>query len=249
MFKKNRDNMKYRFSPVAFLGIVLISSLGYLFIDVFFMPKSLKYEDDAVFKRSVARFGFDSNDSLNLWQEKVFKGKVLYSIKSDRRQGYLNAYSNNSASSLLYWLKFSPKTQPMISWKWKVVKFPDKKGGAVSDSKWVEKDDYAARFYVIFPRFPFLRLQCVEYVWARDLPEGTVLTNPNFKNLKIVVVESGAGNLGKWVFEERNLYNDFIKLFGSQPGNVGAIAVMTDAENTASTAEAQYDEIRVGYER
>lgn len=43
--------------------------------------------------------------------------------------------------------------------------------------------------------------------------------------------------------EERNVYEDFKKACGREPGEVGAVAIMTDTDNTASTAEADYDDI------
>jgi hypothetical protein len=64
-----------------------------------------------------------------------------------------------------------------------------------------------------------------------------------------MVLEAGEENLGKWVYVERNIVEDFKKAFGRNPGKVGAIAIMTDADNTLSTAEAQYDEVKVGYEK
>jgi hypothetical protein len=87
----------------------------------------------------------------------------------------------------------------------------------------------------------------LEYVWDKNLAEGTLMTSPYYKNIKIIVAESGDKNLGKWVSEKRNIYDDFKKAFGYEPGNVGAIAIMTDTDNTLSTAEADYDEIKVGY--
>ena len=197
--------------------------------------------------RGIAWFNFGQKNALVGWEEKIFKGRVIYSIKPDRIGRVLDAYSSNAASGLLYWLNFNPSIQPMVSWKWKVLKFPDRKKGASEGSWWLEKDDYAARFYVIFPRFPIFRLQCLEYVWDKNLPKGAVLTNPNFTNLKIIVVESGEENLGRWVYVERNIYEDFKKYFGKSPGNVGAIAIMTDSDNTASVAQAQYNDIEVGY--
>ena len=199
--------------------------------------------------RGVAWFRFNDENALDGWEEKIFKGKVLYTIKEDAGGGYLNAYSRNAASGLLYWLKFNPRERPMVGWKWKVTKFPDKKEGTFRDSPWLEKDDYAARFYIIFPRFPFFRAQCLEYVWDKELPVGTIITNPNYTNLKIIVIESGEKNRGKWIKVERNIYEDFKQFFGGQPPDVGAIAIMTDAENTESTAEAQYNDIEVGYEK
>ena len=199
--------------------------------------------------RGVAHFGFDTRDALRGWEEKIFKGRVIYSLKSEKGKGYLDAYSRNAASGLLYWLNFNPRKNPLVSWRWKVVRFPENKMGRLRGKGWLENEDYAARFYIIFPRFPMFRLQCLEYVWDKQLPEGTVLTNPNFKNLKIIIVESGEKNLGKWVRVERNIYEDFRKIFGREPGSAGAIALMTNSDNTQSIAQAQYNDVEVGYEK
>lgn len=191
-------------------------------------------------------FDFRDKDALNEWEEKVFKGRVLYSVVINKIGGYLSAYSKNAASGILYRLSFSPRKEPIVSWKWQVIKFPDKSKKSTSGG-WIEKDDYAARFYIIFPSFPlFYNTKSLEYVWDRDLPEGTILTSPYFNNIKIIVAESGEKNLGKWAYEARNIYDDFKKSFGREPSRVGAIAIMTDTDNTISTAEANYDEIKIG---
>jgi hypothetical protein len=135
----------------------------------------------------------------------------------------------------------------MVSWKWKVLSFPKKSAVAKEGGTWIERDDYAARFYIIFPKLAFTHTKSLEYVWDEKLPEGTIMDSPYFKNIKIVVIESGNANLNKWVQEKRNVCEDYIKAFGSKPGMAGAIAIMTDTDNTQSTAEAQYDEIKVGY--
>jgi hypothetical protein len=51
------------------------------------------------------------------------------------------------------------------------------------------------------------------------------------------------------VYEERNIYEDYKKAFGRKPGAVGAIALMTDTDNTLSVAEAFYKDIKVGYKK
>lgn len=192
-------------------------------------------------------FSFDKQDALNEWQEKIFKGKVFYSVKVERSGGYLTAYSRNSASGILYEVSFNPRKDPWVSWKWKVIKFPERETAQNVPTNWIEKDDYATRFYVIFPALIFTNIKTLEYVWDRYLPEGTMMTSPYYKNIKIVVAESGEGKLGKWVFEKRNIREDFKKAFGREPGKAYAIAIMTDTDNTNSTAEAEYDEIKVGY--
>jgi len=244
------DKKKFDLLLIAAFGMIFLVCLVILVVPLIQEATLSKINSFQEYLfRGVAWFTFDQSNALKLWEEKIFKGKVLYSIKKDRSGGYLNAYSENAASAILYWLKFEPVKKPMVSWKWKVTKFPKKTGGEYGESSWIEKEDYAARFYVIFPKFPFFRMKSLEYIWDKNLPVGSILTNPNFKNLKIIVIESGEKNLGRWVSVERNVFEDFKKAFGRNPGNVGAIAIMTDAENTASTAEAQYDEIKVGYDK
>jgi len=239
--------MKIKHQKIIVTGLTAVVIVCALLFAAFLFNSGRPPYDKSL--RGVAWFRFNQQDSLDGWEEKIFNGRVLYSVKDGSGKGYLNAYSQQAASGILRWVKFNPKKHPMISWKWKVVRFPDRKPGIFTDSSWVEKDDYAARFYVIFPRFPFFRLECLEYVWDKDLPAGTVLDNANFPNLKIIVASSGDKDLGKWINVERNVFEDFRKYFGKSPGDVGAIAIMTDADNTASTAEAQYNDIEVGYDK
>ena len=194
-------------------------------------------------------FPFNKKDALKEWEEKVFKNRVLYTVEPRKEGGYLLAQSKKASSGLLHKLSFHPKKHPMISWEWKVNKFPAKAKGKYSKEGWLEKDDYAARVYVIFPSWYMPHIKCLEYVWAENLPEGKIMTSPYWKNIKLIVAESGSKNIGQWVFEERNIYEDYRKAFGSSPGRAGAIALMTDTDNTLSTAEAQYTAIRVGYKK
>jgi len=128
-----------------------------------------------------------------------------------------------------------------------VTKFPDKNTATVKGG-WIERDDYAARVYVIFPSWNFMATRSLEYIWDEKLPEGTIITSPYFGNIKLIVAESTTKNLNKWVPEKRNIYEDYKKAFGRFPAsNVGAIALMTDTDNTLSTAEAAYKDIKVGY--
>ncbi|NQU73273.1 MAG: DUF3047 domain-containing protein [Candidatus Omnitrophica bacterium] len=192
-------------------------------------------------------FRFGKKNALDEWEEKIFKGRVLYTVKLNKAGGYLSAESKSAASGILYNIEFDPKKTPMISWKWKVLQFPKKRIVEEETEGWIEQDDYAARLYVIFPRFSFALTKSLEYVWARDIPEGTIISSPYSANIKIIVAQSGGSLIKRWVSEERNVYEDFKKAFGKKPGKVGAIAIMTDTDNTQSTAEANYDEIKVGY--
>ena len=194
-------------------------------------------------------FLFNHEGALSEWQEKVFKDQVLYTVESLPDGGQLAAKSDQACSGLIYKIKFNIHELPMMSWNWKVTKFPTKTDTTDESGSWVEKDDYAARVYVIFPSWNFMNIKTIEYIWDEDRPEGTVLTSPYFKNIKLIVVESGKSNMNEWVFEERNIYADYKKAFNKKPPKyAGAIALMTDSDNTLSTAEALYKDIKVGYD-
>ncbi len=193
------------------------------------------------------KFPFKEKDALEEWQEKIFRGRVLYSVKAGKDGSHLAAYSADTASGIFYHIRFHPKQLPLISWKWKVLRFPTKLNKSAEKGGWIEQDDYAARLYVIFPKLSFYLTTCLEYVWDKSMPVGTIKESPYSKNIKIIVVESGNKNLNKWVREKRNIYEDYLEAFGRKPGKVGAIAIMTDTDNTQSTAEAHYDELKVGY--
>lgn len=239
------------------IGIVVVNYwvlIKETLVSLSLKPKTMIEEDvvcwDPSFGGKILKcFYFNHKNALNEWEEKIFKNRSLYSVAMQAEDGYLKAYSNKSSSGIFYRLGVNTRRYPYVSWKWKVVKFPESETKNLEACDWIEKDDYAARFYVIFPSLFFSRTKSLEYVWDKEVPEGTIKTSPYFKNIKIFVVESGEKNLNKWVFEERNIYEDYKKAFGMQAGSIGAIAIMTDTDNTLSTAEAHYDEIRVGYNK
>lgn len=194
-------------------------------------------------------FPFNREDALKEWKEKVFRGRVFYEVNPGEPQGYLFAKSDRASSGLYYQISFSPKKYPYISWSWKIGRFPSKAENANKGKKsWIERDDYAVRVYVIFPAFIFTNTKCIEYVWSEDMPKGEVLTSPFYGNIKLLVLESGSEKVGEWVLEERNIMDDYRLAFGNSPqAAVGAIALMTDADNTQSSSEGYYAGIKVGY--
>lgn len=217
----------------------------YIFISVFFILALVK----AAFGFDLPKwFPFSSERSLGEWQNKIFKGKVIYKVEKERSDGYLRALSLGSASAIFYKIRerFKAEDYPMISWKWKVVKFPDKEKLKLRQG--VERDDYAARVYVIFPSINFMNSRVLEYVWDETQPMENISISPYSKNIKLIVVQTGADKKGDWVQEERNIFEDYKKAFGAKPRlRVGAIALMSDADNTQDVSEAYFDDIRVGY--
>lgn len=82
------------------------------------------------------------------------------------------------------------------------------------------------------------------YVWCSRQPAGTVLNNPRTSRIRKFVLESGATQLSRWLDYERDVRADFEKVFGEAPGALVSIGIMTDTDNTRSTATAWYGPIR-----
>jgi len=195
---------------------------------------------------AVKWFKFDEENALKEWTEKIFRGRVFYSLEHAKEDGFVHALSQDAASGLYYKMRFSPSKLPMISWKWKVRKFPEV--SANEPNKDVSRmDDFAARIYLVFPSGSFGSSRCLEYIWDERLPRETIVDSPWGKNIKLIVVRTGADR-DMWYKEERNIYEDFKKAFGYYTKlDVGAVAFMTDTDDTRDTAEAYYDEIKLGY--
>jgi len=82
------------------------------------------------------------------------------------------------------------------------------------------------------------------YVWCNRDPVERVVINPRTDRVREVVMESGPRNLHRWMDYERDIRADFLKAFGEQPGALVAIGVMTDTDNTGSTARAWYGSVQ-----
>ena len=61
----------------------------------------------------------------------------------------------------------------------------------------------------------------------------------------MVAVESGPTHVGEWMEERGNVLEDFRKFFGENPPTVGAVAIMTDTDNTGEKAVAWYGPIQI----
>jgi len=59
----------------------------------------------------------------------------------------------------------------------------------------------------------------------------------------MIVVESGVAHSNTWLTEERNIYQDYLDIFGEEPPMISAVAIMTDSDNTGESAVSYYGDI------
>lgn len=186
---------------------------------------------------AVGRF---SAGDLTGWEEQTFRGKrkTTYTLVTDGDRTVVRATSDRAASGLLKKVDITAKELPILRWSWKI-------GGIIRNGNALTKagDDYAARVYVVFPRTLFWRTKAISYVWANHVPKGSSVPNAYTGNVMMVAMESGGALAGKWIAERRNIYEDYVRLFGEEPPKLGAVAIMTDTDNTGTAATAWYGDI------
>ena len=161
------------------------------------------------------------------WVSKSFKGKTEYTWVKEDGKPSVRATSSNAASGLIYNIEYDLQEYPYITWNWKVNNII-----ATGDASLKSGDDYSARIYVVFSSFFFWNTKVINYIWANKLPRNQIIPSSYTSNSIMVSVESGPANTGKWLTETRNVYEDYIRFFGKKPPSVGAIAIMTDTDNT-----------------
>ncbi|WP_239077519.1 DUF3047 domain-containing protein [Geobacter sp. SVR] len=175
------------------------------------------------------------------WKEQtigIFKPKTVYRLAKDNERSFLAAHSAKSASGMLYKLKLDPKEYPLLKWSWKVDHTIAK-----GDERTKEGDDFSARIYVLFPRGIFSETRAICYVWANKLTKGEHVASPFTKNIITVAVDSGDEAIGRWISHQRNVYQDYRKFFGEEPPRIGAVALMTDTDNTGESTAGYYGDI------
>jgi hypothetical protein len=172
------------------------------------------------------------------WQVKSFRGETAYRVVAENGNHVLRAESRGTASGLLRKVEVEPGDYPALTWRWKVA-------GTIAqgDERTRAGDDYAARVYVVFPHWFFPKTRTLNYIWANHLPAGEFLANAYTGNAVMIAVRSGPLQAGEWLTERRDIVADYRRAFGEEPPRIGAIAVMTDTDNTGATATAWYDDL------
>jgi hypothetical protein len=83
------------------------------------------------------------------------------------------------------------------------------------------------------------------YIWTDLVPVGTVIPSAHTGQVKMLAVASGRDGIGAWQSVQRNVGEDYRRAYGTEPGPVIGIAVMTDTDNTGTRAAGDYAGIRL----
>jgi len=215
-------------------------------------PKEGAASQLAVF--SASKPGEPVPSEWNPWSMSNFKTRTQYQLVEDGGATVLKGLAHESASGLLHDLDLDLRDRPILSWRWKVMDL------APSDDS---PDDSPVRVLVNFAgdlsKLPFgdrlfydqfrfftgqqLPYAGVMYVWGSKTPKDGEVRNKYTSRIKMIAVESGRANLGRWLSESRNVEEDYRRLFGEEPGKVVSVGIMTEADKSDRTLEAYYGDI------
>ncbi|OZG71716.1 hypothetical protein BTA51_18915 [Hahella sp. CCB-MM4] len=182
-----------------------------------------------------------------------------YRIVKDGDVIAVEANADRSASGIIREIEYSVSEFPILQWSWKISSVYER-----GDFTKKSGDDYPARVYITFDSsgvelswWEKLQVKSYEliygetpplatlsYIWANRGKVGTIVDNPYTGRVKMVLVNSGNDQAGRWVSQERNLREDFVAAFGYEPPPVSAIAIMTDGDNTQSSTTSWYGALR-----
>ncbi len=191
---------------------------------------------------SVLQESFDAGWQERWREQRLAWRKTLYRTVERDGEAVLRAESWRSASGLWRPLRVDAPVSGTISWRWK-IEHPIPRNRREREKR---GDDYAARVFVVFGgEFAERDARAVCYVWAADLPVGSVFASPYTENVAMIVVASGVAGAGEWAEVERDFVSDYRAFFGEPPRTVSAVAVMVDTDNTSTLARTFFDDILV----
>ena len=194
------------------------------------------------------------------WTLSVLKKATEYELVEQDGRTVVRASADQSASGLIHEVRFDPCEYPLITWRWKVptlIESADNTRSGLEDSPVrivvAFEGDIAhlpaldriafAQFRALTKReLPYATLM---YIWENRQPRDTVIRNRITSRVRMIVAESGAGRVGEWREETRDLVADYRAAFGGDPPPVKWVGIMTDSDNTRSHIRGYYGDLEI----
>jgi hypothetical protein len=172
------------------------------------------------------------------WKARREGGKTVYTVQEEAGLRFLHANAQRFASQAAKPLAWDLKRYPVLAWSWRPIEFP--KGADEKDGK----NDSVLSVYFMVPYSSIRGPRAVKYIWSERVPVGTRLES-NGGLTQVRVLESGTAKRGQWVEERVKVRDDWLAYFEEKdvPKPAG-IAVLTDSDDTASSAQGDYAKFR-----
>ena len=183
-------------------------------------------------KGKVGRFPSD-------WKPRKDAGREVYSVQEMDGLRFLRARAKGLGIQAAKEYEWDPKAYPMLVWSWRPIEFP-----AGSDERQPKTNDSAISVYAVFPHTPW-SVKTIKYIWSAVVPVGTRLSS-SAGLTQVLVIRNGTDRKGGWTEERVNILEDYTKFFDeAEAPKASGIAVLTDADDTKSTARGDYANFRL----
>jgi hypothetical protein len=152
-------------------------------------------------------------------------------------QGFTRDKSIRLVLSRKTTLRWNVSNKPYLRWRWRAHALP--KG---ANEKNDDKNDTGGAVYVTFERNWLGLPKSIKYTYSSALEPGTTV---DYGNLKVLVVASKpTTGTGTWVSHERNVVEDYKRLFGDKPDKTPlAVMLWSDSNTVNSTGRVDFDDI------
>jgi len=173
------------------------------------------------------------------WRVRKDAGKEVYSVREEGGRRFLQAHAKGLGIQAARESEWDLKSHPVLAWSWRPREFP--RGADEKDGK----NDSALAVYMLVPYSRITGPKAVKYIWSEKVPVGTRLSSNNGLT-QVRVLHSGTDKKDQWVEERVNVRDDYLKYFEEKdvPEPAG-IAVLTDSDDTKSSAQGDYANFRV----
>jgi hypothetical protein len=175
------------------------------------------------------------------WRVRSDEGRPVYTVQEEGGRRFLRARSDGlgiqAARETEGW---NLATHPVLTWSWRPREFPR---GA--DERKPATNDSALAVYMAVDYSMTRGPKAVKYVWSQTVPAGTRLSS-NQGLTHVLVLRSGPPPpKGAWVEQRVDVLRDWQAAFDeSETPSPAGIVVLTDADDTRSTAAGDYASFR-----
>jgi Protein of unknown function (DUF3047) len=173
------------------------------------------------------------------WKVRKDSGRQVYKVAEEGGVRFLRAVSKGIGIQAGRETKdWGLAARPVLAWSWRPRQFP--KGADERTSK----NDSALAVYMVVEHSRVAGPKAVKYIWSERVPVGTHLTSNNGLT-QVRVLRSGPASGTGWTEERVNVLEDYRKYFADKgTPKPNGIAVLTDADDTKSSAAGDYANFR-----
>lgn len=180
------------------------------------------------FDGSAGKQGVPAPWTFRRWSPVTGLGEYVAVARVARRDGVAVLCVKSARSGFLVGMKRAVDVAVVrtVSWSWSAEALPE--GGNFRERA---TNDQALQIL-----FAFDGGKVVSYIWDATGPIGAIGSGLSWQDdVRVIVLQAGTANLGRWVTEQRSLYDDYRKLFGTEPPHLEGVAIQSNSQHTDSS--------------